>query len=108
LARDTFEFRFDRRGNIVIEDADLARRLLYLLRRDSKLVVRIDTGEYVADVLPNPPQCLVPPPTPVTDWRIRNGSGCPNMMCDCGALQLIDDRRFAEQWDALRDSRGQS
>lgn len=108
MARDTFEFRFDRRGNLVIEDAELARRLLYLLQRDGKLVVRLDTGLDVADTLPNPTQCLVPPPTPVNDWRIRNGSGCPNMMCDCGALQVVDQRPFDAQWNALRDSRSKS
>lgn len=105
MARDAFEFRFDRRGNVVIEDPDLARRLLYLLQRDGKLVLRIDTGDLDELGLPNPTRCLVPPPTPVTDWRIRNGSGCPNMMCDCGGLQVVDQHTLVAHWKAIAEPR---
>jgi len=106
LGKDTFEIRFDRRGHVVIEDAELQRRLLYLLQHDGELVLRLRSGERPNPVgfpEPTPP---IPKPEPMPIPQPRNGTWCPNMMCGCQPLKIVDDRLFEQQWDSLRTDPG--
>lgn len=94
MPRQTFEISFDRHGHILVEDAELARRILYLLRHDHKLVVHLVSDQPDPDSggMPNLAPCLFPEEGTLGDRPIRNGRLCPNVMCDCGALKLtIDD-----------------
>lgn len=102
MARDTFQIRFDKHGHVVVDDEELQRRLLYLLAHDGQLVLRLkETGTIQGSELPVLRIC--PGPTP--DGPIPRVSTCPNLMCVCGALKVVDAQVFDEQWVDLRDPR---
>jgi hypothetical protein len=99
MARKTFPIHFDKHGQIVIDDPELARRIVYLLIHDRKLTLRLDVPRPAPDaVLPNYTECLpepIPKPFPRNDPRF-----CPLAMCEC-ELDLIDHTKFVSQWVAL-------
>jgi hypothetical protein len=105
MPRDTFEISFDRHGHILVENAELARRLVYLLQHDRKLVMRLvgDQTDPDSNGLPNGVACLVPERVTIDERPILNGKLCPNSMCVCGALQIVLDDVFQQQFRGLGD-----
>jgi hypothetical protein len=99
MARDTYEVRFDKQGKMIVDDPELARRILYLLRHDLQIELRLRGLERLpaGEIEPLNWRCPEPQPAPGP----RNGTLCPNMMCMCGALRVVDEARFREQWDQL-------
>jgi len=111
MARDTFQIRFDKHGHIVVDEPELARRLVYLLVTEGKLTVELDVDPPHLEpdaVLPNALRCLTPIPEPVPGLRPvpRNfGDGCLMTMCEC-TVDIIDSRRFSRQFDGIRGESG--
>jgi len=103
MARETYEVRFDRHGHLIIEDVELARKILYLLQNGLPLELRMRSLDEAprAEVQPINWRCPAPSPSPAP----RNGSLCPNMMCDCGALRIVDEQKFQQQWSDLSPRR---
>lgn len=91
--------RFDDHGHILVEEPELARRILHLLRHDGELVVRMRLDEPVSPVNRI---C----PVPGNAGPIVRNTICPNVMCECGALKIVDEVVFEKQWSELGGRRG--
>ncbi|MCY2961036.1 MAG: hypothetical protein NTY35_12805 [Planctomycetota bacterium] len=102
MARDKFEVRFDKHGHMLIEDAELAHRIVYLLQNQGSITMRIDAAAPAQAALPNYLECLTIQPTPMPRPVPLNYRNCPMSMCEC-TLRVVDSRRWAEQWEGLRD-----
>lgn len=95
--RDSYEIRFDKHGNMIIEDPELERRILYLLKNDRQIVMRLRTDERVGT--PGEPN-YIPDPTTDTTWVKPINLRCPNAMCVCG-LKVINELVFTSDWNTL-------
>jgi hypothetical protein len=95
----TFQIRFDKHGNIVIDDAELQQRLKFLLETNGELVLRMrNLPTTFQVVLPEP----IPYPQPIPRPKPPNSVDCPMTMCDpCGKLRLVNDRAHQREWDGI-------
>lgn len=112
MARDTFQIRFDKHGHIVVDEPELARRLVYLLATNGKLTVELDVDPRhleASAVLPNSLRCLmldVVEPVPSRGPFPRNfGDGCLMTMCEC-LVDIRNKRKFAEQFEGIQGQQG--
>jgi hypothetical protein len=98
-----FEIRFDKHGNIIIDDPELQQRLKYVLELNGELVLRMkDLPRGYEVVLPEPIPLPYPYPKP------RNPADCPMVMCDpCGKIRLVNDRAHEERWEGIGDGPGE-
>lgn len=95
--RDSFEIRFDSRGNMIIEDPELERRILYLLQHERQIVMRLRRGEQLTE---RDKEGYIPDPT--TDFGTIKPINlrCPNAMCVCD-LKVVNEVVFTSEWKAL-------
>ncbi len=94
---DKFEIRFDKLGNVIIDDPELQKRLKYVLELHGELVLRMKN-------LPPGFQVVLPQPQPLPFPRPKppNPADCPMVMCDpCGKIRLINDRAHDERWQGI-------
>jgi len=102
----TFEIRFDKLGNIIIDDVELQNRLKYLLELNGELTLRLKNLPRRFKII-LPPLQLCPPrpwpqPIPAPEPLPPNADYCPMTMCDpCGKLRMINDRAHQEQWEGI-------
>lgn len=96
MPSEKYTIRFDDHGNILVDDPEVARRLLYVLQHDGELVIRLREG--TTGSTPIVLDLRAPPP-------IAKNMLCPNVMCECGALKIVDEAAFDRQWSALGERR---